>query len=209
MKTATLLLLIGSCMLTPALAADPSTKKFQTSSDMKNMKLGLWESTIESQSPAPDIDRVTLGLPTMTPEERARMEEELERLQAEYVKNGHVINTTETGRYCLKPTDLQKDFVSDELSSYDYKDCKTTEGRRSASSASLRIDCKSPELGQFVWEMTYAVKSPNEVFAIKASKSTSMRKPNAMGKPNERSSKVSSRWVSAACGKVTKGPGMK
>ena len=201
MKTAALLLLLGSCVLTPALAAAPDMTKFPMPSDMKNMKLGLWESTTKTQSPAPDNDPVTLGLPTMAPEERARMEEALERLQAQYVKDGHVIKTAETERYCLKPTDLQKDLASDELPFF--KDCKTTKGRRSASSASLRINCKSPEPGQFVWEMTYAVKSPNEVFAIMASKAS------FMGAPNERSSKVSIRWVSADCGKVTKGPGMK
>lgn len=197
MKIIALLLILGACVLPAAQATPPATKAFQMPSDMKNMKLGLWESTIDSQSPEQDIDPKTLGLEKMPPDQRARMEATLKRQHDEHVKNGYINKATKIERYCLKPADFQKDFLSDNSSIEE--ECKTTEGPRSSSSASYRMDCKSPE-GPGVAETSYNVKSPTEVVSEMASKGT------IMGKPWETKFKVSSRWVSADCGKVTTGP---
>ncbi len=201
MKIATLILfLLGACTLVPGLAAGPANAGMLPPSDMKNMKLGLWEGTIESQNTEQDIDPSTLNMGMqLTPEQKARMEAVLKRQHDQHVKNGYINKTAKTKRFCVKPGDFDKAFDLGELDRDKEMNCKTTEGPRSSSRMSFRAECKAPE-GQFTWEMTYAVKSPTETYGEVVTKGT------MMGKPQESSMKTVAHWVSADCGKVTKGP---
>ena len=198
MKTATLLLL-GAFALAPILAAEPAKKGILPPSDMKNLKLGLWEETIESQQKEQDIDPSLLDRGgQLTPEQKARMEAVLKRQHAEHVKDGFVRKTAKTKRFCLKPGDYDKPFDLDGKGRKEI-DCKTTEAPRTSSRVSIRMECTAPQ-GQFVYEIAYGTKSPTETYGEIVIKGT------MMGQPQDSSMKTVAHWVGAECGKVTEGP---
>lgn len=201
MKIATLILfLLGTCTLAPGLAAGPANAGMLPPSDMKNLKLGLWEETIESQQLVQDIDPRMLKMEDMTPEQKARIEAVLKRQHTEHAAEGNVRKTTRNKRFCLKADDYDKSFeVAGDRGRKKDVDCTLSEGPRSASRVSFRSECTMPQ-GKVTSEVTYGVKSSTETYGEVVGKGT------LMGRPQNSSRKMTAHWVAADCGKVTEGP---
>ena len=147
MKTSSLtLFLLSASALIQVLAAEPVKTSVLPPSDMKNLKLGLWEETIESQQSVQDLDRGMLKLEDMTTEQKARIDAVLKRKHVERAAEGNIRKTTKNKRFCLKAGDYDKSFdVDGDRGRKKDLDCKVSEGSRSASRVSFRSECTMPQ----------------------------------------------------------------
>jgi hypothetical protein len=164
MKTIHASLLLGVCLAGTAFAAGPSSDEIPPPADLKNAKLGLWTETIQSTKPPErDVDTSHIDLSGMTPEQRARIEAVLKRQHDQHAAQGNApASTTRTKNYCLKASDVTKNFGMGG-GGRDHDDCKSAEVSRSSSRVALHSEC-SAEGGHITTDITFGLKSPTETF---------------------------------------------
>ena len=200
MKTVTQFILTGVFAVGSAIAAEPSSKDIPPPAAMKNLRLGLWEGTIQSKRSAQaEVDMSKMDMSGFSPEEKARVEAVLKRQHAEHVAQGNTPTVkSKTKRYCLKADELTKKFsMGDE--GRGHGECKESEISRTPSQIALRAEC-AVEGTKMVTDISYGVKSPTEAIGEIHSKGT------MMGRAYESSEKIEAHWIGPDCGNVSEGP---
>jgi hypothetical protein len=175
-------------------------------SDLKHVKLGLWEDTIEKDNPSspPGMDFAKkFDTSRLSPEDRARIEAMMKKKQQQIKDRGPT--TTITKRNCVTQKTLDDGKKGLEGIGHDAPSCTVNVLDNSASKLSFKSDCDMkmenapPEMkngGRMSMTMTVEVKSPELVVMQTSSEA------NFGGTPMKRHETTTSRWIGAACGGV-------
>jgi hypothetical protein len=195
MKT-TVLIVLGSCALGSAVAADnPAGQQILPPSGFKTLKLGLWEETLSSQAgPHPQIDMSQIDTSSFTPEQRARVEAVLKRQREQAAAKGNAPDvSTKSKQYCLKASDVSRDLLKDLRD--DRPGCELREVSRTATRIVVHQECSEKGV-QGTMDMSYEVKSPTTLAAeIKTSGALN-------GREFKRTETMNAHWIGADCGTV-------
>ncbi len=211
MKTVPLILcVLAISMLRVTPMATAQTTEIGAPADYRRLKLGLWEESRRSESPAaPAIDPATIDMSHFTPEERARVGAVLKRQQQERVAGGDAPKvSTRTKRSCLTADKLDREWSKtwgDDRSDKNVQ-CKRKVVQSSASRLAVTGECTvantGPKAGpysgggSFRTEMVFEIKSPE-------STSASISTVGQMGNvPMKRREVVEARWIGADCGNI-------
>ncbi len=206
---------IGLCSTTHA-AQDigEQLRNLPIPSDFKRLKTGLWEDTIETDTPSmsPEMLNAASQVDTsrLSAQERARVEAAIKKQQQKLKDQGPT--TTTTKRNCMTPEKLQKPAGFENSGNDRYaQSCVLTVLNSSSSRLSFKTSCDMGNMDMEVMKnapaalkgggrmsVTYdfEVKSPELVV-------TQMSSEGNMGStPMKSRSTTTSRWVAASCGSV-------
>jgi hypothetical protein len=194
-----------------AAAADKDGVELTPPSDIKRLKMGLWEETRQEEAaPRPAMDMSAMDMSSMTPEQRARVEAVLKRQAAERAAQGNNPTVTnKTKRSCLTAQKIDREWTKmpfQERGGSGGMSCTNKVLQSTSSKLAVRGECTIPDSGtkgegppgggHFVSQFSMEVKSP-ELFVVESSTEGVVAKV-----PTKRHGTMTARWIGSDCGSV-------